>query len=105
MRDFTKPYKSLYGKAAYARHPDLEYLVEGSKLQINRSHYLQLFSQMVDIIFVRGIPGAETVPAIFSTARGRIHREAMGVRSLDEMFHGTRSTKKIIFPGARKVSQ
>lgn len=40
VRDFTKPYKSLYGKAAYARHPDEEYLAPGSTLQINRSHYL-----------------------------------------------------------------
>jgi hypothetical protein len=42
-RDFSKPYKSRYGKAAYARHPDLEYLAPQSTLQINRSHYLQLF--------------------------------------------------------------
>lgn len=32
MKDFFKPYKSRFGKAAYARHPELEYLVEGSKL-------------------------------------------------------------------------
>jgi len=83
-KDFYKPYKSLYGKSAYARHPDLEYLAEGSKLQINRSHYLQLFSQLVNIIFVPGIPGADMVPSLFAAARGRIHRETIGNKSIDD---------------------
>ena len=101
MRDFTKPYKSLYGKAAYARHPQLEYLAEGSTLQINRSHYLQLFSQLVNIFFVPGIPGAEIVPSIFVAARERIHREMSGVVRRDEAI-GVRQVKGI---GAFKISR
>jgi hypothetical protein len=87
-RDFTKPYKSLYGKAAYARHPDEEYLAPGSKLKIHRSHYLQLFSQLVDIIFVPGIPGADRVPALFIAARQKIHQDTLGINDQPTWLQG-----------------
>ncbi len=53
-------------------------------MQIHRSHYLQLFSQLVSIFFVRGIPGAELVPSIFVAAREKIHCETMGVVKMDD---------------------
>jgi hypothetical protein len=45
---------------------------------------LQLFSQLVNIFFVPGIPGAELVPSIFVAAREQIHCDTMGVVKLDE---------------------
>lgn len=96
-RDFTKPYKSLYGKAAYARHPTEEYAREGSALQLHRSHYLQQFASMVEIIFVKGIPGADRVPGLFAAARRRIHEETMGLAQIET---GARRARALFAPRA-----
>ncbi len=38
----------------------------------------------MQIIFVRGIPGADHIPGLFSVARARIHRETIGNRTIDD---------------------
>lgn len=66
-------------------------------LQINRSHYLQLFFQLVNIIFVPGIPGAEFIPGVFTAARERIHRESSGQTTNDAEAVSTRKRQAVPF--------
>jgi hypothetical protein len=63
---------------------------------------LQLFYQLVNIIFVPGIPGAEFIPGVFTAARERIHRESSGQTTNDAESVQTRRRQGIPMMTRRK---